>query len=902
MSTGPYSYSYGDVYGGYIASQDSTAAATGNTITAYGSIATGNVIGGDTEGKGDATQNNVSIYYKTQIVYNVYGGYSKYGNTSNNIVDVENSRVFWGTVYGGLASQSGNSTDNKVTIGGTTEVGNGYPLDSIFVGGGYSRYGSVTGNTLNVKDSSHFWTNITGGVIDLDTQKKGQGTVSDNHVYMTGGTVELAAFGGLNQGLGNAESNTIDISGGTVDIDVTGGLAFTGSAIKNQVTISGTANVQRDIYGGESATEAGSGTANGNQVNIQGGTVGRNIYGGLTAGTGDVAENSVTVSGGSLQGNVYGGYAKKGNASGNIVNLSGGTFGTEAAEDAATAENVNTQNLLEADNATDEEAAATDFTSLTNFLAGGYAANGDASNNVVNLLGSGIQTSYSLYGGLGQTGTDNTLNVYGLNNSVKNLGYFQTLNFYVPAAAKAGDTMLEVTGTADVRGAKINAGVKDVTQLNPGEAITLLHSVNQEINSADASYNMLEGQDIVTDAALLQRRAYIKPQDANTVVLYVPTDSQPILHPGTEVIADGQSNASTTVAGGSDAAVTDGLQAALSAWSEAHEAARLREADPALGMTASPYTSSPAGMSIRQGTSMAANSPLDAADAKNANVTLSEEKIAQREEREVDDQFTPYVMLGGHNLRYNSSSTVDTNGFNGELGFVKRVFNKNSADTIMPFMEYGTGNYTSFKNGSRGDGSQRYVGAGILLRRDLDNGVHYEGLLRAGRLNGDYAGRIGSYRTTYNSGAGYIAAHAGLGKIFRQDTNDYNLYGKFFYSHLGGDSVTLHSSLGSADYELDSVNSYWTRLGFRWTKHLDEDTTTFYAGLGWDYEFDGKATARYRDYTTPDASMKGSSEFLELGWQSKVTKENPWGADVRVTGWNGVKQGFTYGVTITRRM
>ena len=252
-------------------------------------------------------------------------------------------------------------------------------------------------------------------------------------------------------------------------------------------------------------------------------------------------------------------------------------------------------------------------------------------------------------------------------------------------------------------------------------------------------------------------------------------------------------------------------------------------------------------------------------------------------------KFTPYVMLGGHNLRYNSSSTVDTNGFNGELGFCKAGFKKDYADTIMPFIEYGTGNYTSYKNGTRGDGSQRYVGAGILLRRDQENGVHYEGLVRAGRLNGDYAGRIAGYRTTYNSGAGYIAAHAGLGKIYRQDSNDYNLYGKFFYSHLGGDSVTLHSSLGSADYELDSVNSIWTRLGFRWTKHLDEDTTTFYAGLGWDYEFDGKATARYRDYTTPDASMKGSSEFLELGWQSKVTKENPWGADVRVTGWNGGK-------------
>ena len=98
------------------------------------------------------------------------------------------------------------------------------------------------------------------------------------------------------------------------------------------------------------------------------------------------------------------------------------------------------------------------------------------------------------------------------------------------------------------------------------------------------------------------------------------------------------------------------------------------------------------------------------------------------------------------------------------------------------------------------------------------------------------------------------------------------------------------------------MNSYRTRLGFRWTKHLDEDVSSVYAGLGWDYEFDGEARAMYKTFSTPAPTFQGSSGFLELGWQSKVTKENPWGADVRITGWHGVKQGFTYGVTITRRM
>ena len=72
--------------------------------------------------------------------------------------------------------------------------------------------------------------------------------------------------------------------------------------------------------------------------------------------------------------------------------------------------------------------------------------------------------------------------------------------------------------------------MEDTTQLNPGEVINLIHDANNEINTTGTSYAMMDGKDIVTDAALLQRKVYIKPQDANTIVLYVPIDSQPILH------------------------------------------------------------------------------------------------------------------------------------------------------------------------------------------------------------------------------------------------------------------------------------------------------------------------------------------------------------------------------------
>ncbi len=848
--------SFLDIMGGYAAADDSGKGgnAVNNTVSFDGTqgAAVQNIYGGVAQ-SGNAAKNTLSLN-KGTVSINAYGGYSGSGDATGNTFETEGATVV-GSAYGGFTA-TGSASDNIVTV----KSGNLGGATSGELVGGRALVGTAVNNQVTVEDGTLAL--VYGGATGAlpvgsasvpATAAATVGDVTGNTVTIKGGTLNTAA-GGFTSELAttDTEGKTLDLPAGKVSgnkVLVSGGNLGYASGGQGGENVTGNTAEQTGgtvmyLAGGR----ASSGTIAENKAALSGGTAMLVLGGWDDSSASTVTQNQVTVSGGEVGMEVVAGMAVQGDATGNTLTITGGTIGNQEA-------------------------------SGSNLIAGGYASAGAADDNTVTIKGGLLGHMMSLYGGYSTTeSTGNTLNLYTKDNTVENLGYFQTLNFYVPEGTKAGETMLEVTGTADVHGAAINASVEDTTQLNPGEVINLIHDGNNEINTTGTSYDMMDGKDIVTDAAFLQRRAYIKKQDANTIVLYVPIDSQPILHPDTEVIADGQANAASTVANGSDAAVTDGLQAALTAWAESHEAARLREDDhAAMGMTASPYISSPAGMSVRQNTAMAANMPLDAADAKNGSVPLSQEEMAAREDRDVEAKFTPYVMLGGHNLRYNSSSTVDTNGFNGELGFVKRVFNKNSADTIMPFVEYGTGNYTSFKNGTRGDGSQRYVGAGILLRRDLDNGVHYEGLIRAGRLNGDYAGRIAGYRTTYNSGAGYIAAHAGLGKIYRQDSNDYNLYSKFFYSHLGGDSVTLHSSIGSADYELGSVDSYWTRLGFRWTKHLDEDTTTFYAGLGWDYEFDGKATARYRDYTTPDASMKGSSEFLELGWQSKVTKENPWG-------------------------
>lgn len=262
--------------------------------------------------------------------------------------------------------------------------------------------------------------------------------------------------------------------------------------------------------------------------------------------------------------------------------------------------------------------------------------------------------------------------------------------------------------------------------------------------------------------------------------------------------------------------------------------------------------------------------------------------------------FMPYASIGGFDLRHETGSYIDTAGLNANIGFARQYEREDYVDTLMPFFEYGRSNYTShLDDGARADGDQHYTGAGVLYRRDRKDGLHYEALVRAGHLSGDFKGKIDGYDASYDSGAPYIAAIAGLGKVVTRDTNSLDYYGKFFWTHLGSDNVRIDNTLGSSRYDFDSIDSYRTRLGVRWTKDIS-DIGSCYVGIGWDYEFDSKARSSYRSFNTPSPSAEGSSGFLELGWKSRLTKENPWGADVNVTGWAGKQRGVTYTLSVSR--
>lgn len=534
------------------------------------------------------------------------------------------------------------------------------------------------------------------------------------------------------------------------------------------------------------------GSATGNTITITGGNPGT-VTGG--AGVTGASENTVIISGGTVSSPedfvpiLTGGMASTEDADGNTVTISGGEVtGGIGIYGGFTTEGDANSNTINVSGGT-----------LDTDIYGGQTYDGAADNNTINILAGDLNPEMSLYGGYGTTESkNNTYNMYTKGQTVADFAYFQNLNFYVPEGTTAGETMLTVTGnaavdadttlaavqnstttdgTTDVSGATVFGGVQRNTKLNPGEYINLLYNANG-ITTDDTSYGTIDGLDTVTSAGFINYKAIVEKKDANTIVITIPKDEKGTSDTDTKILPEDRENAANTIKNAGDIIAGSALHAAEGAWIENHD---------------------------------------------------------------IEAKFVPYAIVGGYDLHYNTGSYIDSNGMAANVGFVRRSQHEGHIDTIMPFFEYGKSHYASYLDtGARGDGRQHYTGGGILLRRDLDSGLYYEGAVRAGYLKGDFHGMIAKSMSRYDSGAPYIAAQAGLGKIYTRNRDSYDIYGKFFYTYLGSDSAVVHSGYGDSKYDFDSINSYVTRLGMRWTRDFDQ-IRSLYAGIGWDYEAGSKA-------------------------------------------------------------
>lgn len=834
-----------------------------NVVNMAGGTVIRGVTGGRTLETGEAALNQVTIYgaaigEETEQSGAVFGGVSAKGMANNNVVKIVGSTTTYENVMGGF-STGASANGNKVTLSGTNSIGT-----NIYGGDGQT---GASNNELILEDNSTIGVESNTEIGYAAGRYTHTGDVLSNKLTVEGGTMNYA-IGGYTETGGNAESNELTITSGTVYVEAAGGTTLgTGNASGNQATVSnatiGTETQAGTVYGGHAAKGSADNnvvkltdtttyenvvggnsweaSASGNKVTILGtSSIGTHVFGGV--GKTGAAENTVII-GGSTQigGAVIGAQAEAGDAERNTVFIQGGTI----------AEDVVGGDALDG-NANDNAVIVTGGT-INGDIIGGISNPDSSSGNTIIIAGGTINGD--IIGGYGAA--DGSI----IGNTVDILGG----TFGEDASLYGG--LFTGTDYGTIEGNTLNFAAEGITVKNLANFQNINFYIDKETGSTPALLTVTNVS-YISEASVhtfAENTEEIKAGGAITLLSApkgIQAESTEIN--GTIIDSNYLSRHTSIENDGNNLILNVSDDDELFLNPDTKLFAETRAAGLAL---------------IGNGSDAAAVQGFEAA------------KVAYKEET---GGFAPYASIGGFNFRHETGSYVDTNGMAANLGFARRYERDGYVDTLMPFFEYGRSDYTShLDDGARGDGDQHYTGGGILYRRDRDDGLHYEAMIRAGRLSGDFKGNIDGIHASYDSDASYIAAEAGPGKIVSRENTSLHYYGKFFYTRLGSDSTVIHNSQEDNSYDFDSINSYRTRLGVRWTKEINKKESC-YAGIGWAYEFDSDARASWRNFNTPTPTMEGSSGFLELGWKSKMTKDNPWAADFNLTGWAEKQRGITY--------
>ncbi|MCI6232832.1 MAG: hypothetical protein MR630_09545, partial [Selenomonas sp.] len=193
-------------------------------------------------------------------------------------------------------------------------------------------YGTIRGNVAEDASNNALVLNVMGAesltdnlgdykyivIVEGDTKNTG------NEVTVGAGEIaDRSAIAALAKDETNATEltdNTLTVNG-TVTGRAVGANSYAGDVTKNNVTIGAGALVDGFVAGGMTQD----GTANGNTVTINGGTIKGDVYGGYSEK--EATNNIVNLAGGTIFGTVYGGYVAdtSGTSSNNTLNVTGAT-------------------------------------------------------------------------------------------------------------------------------------------------------------------------------------------------------------------------------------------------------------------------------------------------------------------------------------------------------------------------------------------------------------------------------------------------------------------------------------------------------------------------------------------------------------------------------------------------
>lgn len=689
----------------------------------------------------------------------------------------------------------------------------------------------ASGNTKTVTNKTAS-ADITGGNTSSGNANNNTLTVTDSDA----GDKHVNS-GQSSSSTGNTNNNTTNVRNVRNISYLHGGYAefSSGSASHNTVNIWN--STIRHIHGGH----IGSGVANYNTVNFYSGIVSE-LAGAGFAYSGEASWNTMNIFDGTLSELIQGGYVTgKGVANYNEVNIHGGTINGQVTGGyvGSGSANYNKVNLYGG--------------KIVGDIYGGWAPGGEAIGNEINIYGnnaSGLDlTQANLYAGEGSTISGNRLNFYNSGitmNSLHGEG-FQSVNFFLPDNYQK-DTVLTLTGSnvanlGDL--SSIGFAFSPNSNIRRGDVLNLIHntgntiSINDGVNTENLSTKISRGVSFDYDLDL-------------------------------QMSSDGHTLTGVVGSHG-------GLKA--------EDVKQIPISNPVPVF-------------------MISDHPIIDALHDMGGPDFDEGDRAEKPEdvRETHG-FEIFAHSGyGHlKTKTGKGSYVRTDSGNYDLGFARSLEMKNGTFVWAPIIEHSAGHYDAvLSDGRKGYGNAKYAAGGLIFRQINDKGYYFEGSARFGRSENDFISdhfknAQGNFvRATYHTSSPIFAGHVRIGKAMRLNKNNLlDVYGIYAYARQGG----MNTELSTGDpYEFSSVTSSRVRLGYRLTTRTSK-ISRIYTGLAYQYESNSDSEAKTWDAEgmswNVNAGSKGASGMLELGWQIKPNKDNPWLVDINATGWVGHQKGAT---------
>ena len=920
----------GNVYGGFI-SHTGAGNATGNAVTITGGTMK-DVYGGYTNGTGTTTGNIVTIGdgtnalpTGTSIAGYLYGG-NQAADTGNKLVvntpvSVKNIKKFetlsFNLAKNVYAAHPLLSLTDGVQTGGLDWAKVDVTFPSSFTPSSYKeRLVTLMHNTSGIsfmKNGVDTYTPIkekrrTSGDFEYVTDTDSHGVTATQDVYVNGfrfrnnqsavykatdGT-NPAAWAGRT-GVGNkVEQNKLTVTGGSLThayggyvenhlYDVAGNPLTTGDAESNALVIAADAanpsappTITGDVYGAKVTVKDGAakkntaaisgGTVTGNVygaaltavaatkdaekngVSISGGTVTGNIYGSavLDAGaSGKAAKSSVTIKGGAITGDVFGGFTGgTGDAGENTVEITGGTL----------AGNVTGGRALSGDADSNTVRVAVNAGSVT----GGSSTGGSASHNEVYITNAAITGDVT--GGSGTVTTDNAIHLQG--------------------AAVTGDVIGGTAGSTDNVLALHYSAARPTNRIHDFSNIQKLHFYLDE--NVDGSM-----------PPMLQLGVAAKNVATLDVGFGIAGHARRLRNSDTIHLMKLAPGGTLTIAGATQANIVTGMQGV----SILYDFELMRQGTDELVARVLRATVNSGSKSFAEPRCGATDFINRGADLLAASGISSAAKEGGRAEEEEKRGYQLWAAMSQGTMRAETGSYVTTTGYNLSIGWAKEGKLRAAKTLFTPFVEYGRGTYhTYLDDGTHGSGKISYLGAGLMGRIECPGGHWLEAALHGGRVRSDYTGTIvAGTVSTYDSGNAYYAAHIGIGKTRLLRMGDtLNTYLRYFYSRQAGTSPELNTG---ETYDFDAVASHRMRAGFTFL-HREDTGKELYAGLAYEYEFDGEGAASVQGLAADSPTLRGGSTMVELGYRF-IPPDSRLSCHIRMAGWQGTRRGMTGNIQVS---